>query len=306
MRSEISKIGLGTWAFGGRAYGPMDDRDATAIVERAYELGLRFFDTAHIYANGRSEEILGETLKNRTDAQICTKIGYDTSSGKAIKRYDPDFLDVSLGLSLTRLRREKIDLLLLHNPPSEVLAAGEVFEWLSRKKDEGKILAWGLSVYDSAKDAEMGLDAGATAIEARYSPIRRDVLDELSNGRWKFDFIARSPFDSGLLTGKYSSESKFANTDLRSAMKPETLNVYQEIAQTLSALVSDGTVKTLAELAIRFSAFAPKVARVIPGAKSVSQLEANVNAVLMGPLPQHALQLIDSVRNQFLTSVTNG
>ena len=126
--SLLNKIGLGTWAFGGRAYGPMEDKVALAVARRAYALGVRQFDTAGIYANGRSEELLGEAVGAHTDAKIFTKIGYDLSSGKPVKRYDIAFLERSLEESLGRLGRSAIDLLLLHNPPTEILEKPAVFQ----------------------------------------------------------------------------------------------------------------------------------------------------------------------------------
>ena len=115
--SFLNKIGLGTWSFGGRAYGPMDDKVSLAVAKRAYELGVRQFDTAGIYAHGRSEELVGESISSHPDAKIFTKVGYDLSSGKPVKRYDSSFLEASLSESLKRLHRPTVDLLLLHNPP---------------------------------------------------------------------------------------------------------------------------------------------------------------------------------------------
>jgi aryl-alcohol dehydrogenase-like predicted oxidoreductase len=298
----ISKLGLGTWSYGGRAYGPLEDSIATAIISRAYELGIRFFDTAHIYGAGRSEELLGETLHGKSDAVICTKVGYDTSSGKGIKRYDTEFLDQSLDLSLKRLQREKIDLLLLHNPPADVLQKAGIFEWLRKKVRSEKILRWGLSVYDSVEEATIALAAGGSAIEARYSLIRRDIFDQLPCEP-SVAHIARSPFDSGLLTGKQFSAGIFPKTDLRSGMDANIFDTYSEISNALMVLIKDGHADSLAELAVRFSAFAPNVTRVIPGAKSVEQLELNVAAVLKGPLSTDALQAIDEIRAKYISRV---
>jgi aryl-alcohol dehydrogenase-like predicted oxidoreductase len=302
MRSRIQKIGLGTWAFGGRAYGPMEDAVSLAVAKRAYELGIRAFDTAAIYANGRSEELLSEALEPRGDAKVYTKIGYDTSSGKAVKRYDLEFLEQSLGLSLSRLKRTSIDLLLLHNPPTEVLESGDAFRWLKQKIEEGKIARWGVSVYDSARDAELALNAGAHAIEARYSLLRRDVLDALPKAK-DFEFIARSPMDGGLLSGKYTGKETFPKTDQRSAQNSAYFAWNREFLNELRPLLEDGTAASFSELALRFAAFAPGISITIPGAKSLAQLEANVASVLKGPLPTEALMRIESVRERYIDRI---
>lgn len=299
MKSEVmDKIGLGTWAFGGRAYGPMEDEFARDVVHRAIDLGVTFFDTAYIYGGGKSEEILGECLPH--NVKICTKLGYDTTSGKGVKNYSPEFLDTTLVTSLKRLRREKIDLLLLHNPPTEVLKDLQIYKWLKSKINEGKIARWGCSIYDSIEDAKLALNSGAEAIEARYSLLRRDIVDELPKGKWNFEFIARSPLDGGLLTGRYNGNEIFPPTDQRSSMKKSYFEINEAFLHELQPLIEEGMVESFAELAIRFVAFSPSVCRVIPGAKSVLQLEANIRAVHKGPLPLKAVNLINELRQSYL------
>lgn len=294
MTRRIEKIGLGTWAFGGRAYGPMEDDVARAVVRRALEMGITFFDTAHIYGNGRSEEILGECLPKT--ACVCTKLGYDTSSGKGIKNYSEEFLDRALATSLKRLRRDRIDLLLLHNPSKETLESPQIYRWLTAKIQAGKIDQWGCSVYDSIDEASLALQAGASTIEARYSLLRRDIIDGLEERYRNLEFIARSPLDGGLLSGKYQGGDSFPTTDQRSATKDSYIRSVRAYLGELQSLIDNGTVSTFAELAIRFVAFHPPVSRVIPGAKSIAQLEQNVQAVLKGPLPSGAIKLINELR----------
>lgn len=294
MNKKMEKIGLGTWAFGGRAYGPMEDDVARAVVHRALELGITFFDTAHIYGRGRSEEILGECLP--PTAKVCTKLGYDITSGKGVKNYNPEFLDATLEISLKRLRRSQIDLLLLHNPLTETLEKPQIYHWLASKVQEGTVARWGCSVYNSVADARLALEAGASAIEARYSLLRRDIIDELAREKWTFDFIARSPLDSGLISGKYHGNESFPSTDQRAAMTENYFKANRAYLSDLQRLIDDGTAGSFAELAIRFVAFHPQIARVIPGAKSVAQVEQNVQAVLRGPLPKKAIELINELR----------
>jgi aryl-alcohol dehydrogenase-like predicted oxidoreductase len=297
---KLEKMGLGTWAFGGGAYGPMDDDVARSVARRAYDLGVRFFDTAHLYSGGRSEELLGETIGHLPDAKICTKLGYEVVGGKAVKNYNSEYLDRSLALSLKRLRRSHVDLLLLHNPSTEILERGDVFRWLEQQEFRGKIVKWGVSLYDSLKDAEISLNSGAQAIEARYSMLRRDIVDSLNVQKWNFQFIARSPLDGGVLSGGHKTKESFAKTDQRASWPSNTFSVYNELAERLKILVDGGMAASVTELALRFSAFASNVALVIPGAKSIEQLEANINAVRKGPLPEEAIAEINRLRAAFL------
>lgn len=276
----------------------MEDDEARNIVRRALELGVTFFDTAGIYGNGRAEEILGECLS--PEAKVCTKLGYDTSSGKAVKNYSPTFLDRALTESLKRLRRERIDLLLLHNPTKDTLEDSQIYQWLDAKVSDGKIAQWGCSIYDSAEEARLALRAGASALEARYSLLRRDVIDELAAESWNFEFIARSPLDGGLLSGNYRGDEIFAKTDQRSAMKKSYIQANRAYLGELQSFIDNRTVDSFAELAVRFVAFHPPVSRVIPGAKSLSQLEQNTQAVLKGPLPSEAIKLINDLRKVYL------
>jgi aryl-alcohol dehydrogenase-like predicted oxidoreductase len=242
---------------------------------------------------------LGTSLASLQDAKFCTKIGYDISSGKPVKNYDLKFLEASLLSSMQRLNRNYIDLLLLHNPPTEVLEQPQIYKWLNSKIKDGTTLQWGVSVYDSVQDAKLALNEGAQAIEARYSLLRRDIIDELPKNQWSFQFIARSPLDGGLLSGKYTGNETFPSTDQRSAQKFEYIKTNHSFLKELQPLLDQGIASSFPELAIRFAAFAPNVSVVIPGAKSVIQVEENVSAVKRGPLPPSAIQLIDNLREKY-------
>ncbi len=300
---EISPLGLGTWSFGGRAYGPMSTREARLVLEKAMAVGIDFFDTSSNYGNGRSEEILGQALKPRRDEIVlCTKGGNGLEAGRAVKRFDPDFLERALAQSLRRLQTDYVDIYLLHNPPVQVLREGTVFEWLERQVGLGKIRHWGASLYDNYEDARLALDAGAQVIEARYSLLRTDLLPRIENDLRAAGcaFIARSPLDSGLLTGKYGIESTFdATNDYRARWSRRFLKSADAALDELSWLVSEGFCETIHEAAIRFAVYGAGVTAAIPGAKTPEQLLINFQAALKGPLPQEALTRITLVRDKY-------
>ena len=145
----VSEIGFGAWGIGGRtvsqtSYGDTDDRTSLAALARAHDCGITFFDTSAAYGNGHSEALIGEALGGvRHKAVLATKAGYEAWDRP------PDFsaaaIVASAERSLGRLRTDYLDLLLLHNPPLDVLLAADVREALARLVASGKIRAWGAS-----------------------------------------------------------------------------------------------------------------------------------------------------------------
>lgn len=300
----VLPIGLGTWAFGGHAYGPLSTREARLVIDRAIGLGFNFFDTSSNYGDGRSEEILGDALKpHRRRVIICTKGGNGLEAGRPVKRFDDEFLNRSLSRSLKRLQTDRVDLFLLNNPPVQVLRQARVFEWLDRQRDLGRILHWGVSVYDNAEDARLALAAGAQVLQARYSLLRMDIMPRLEEdlARAGCGFIARSPLDSGLLTGKYGIESSFdPMTDHRSRWSRRFLKAADAALDELSWLVTEGFTETIHEAAIRCSVHGSGVGVAIPGAKTPEQIQINFDAAAKGPLPLEALHRVRLIREKYI------
>lgn len=301
---QVLPLGLGTWAFGGHAYGPVSSREARLVLDEAISLGIDFFDTASNYGDGRSEEILGDALRpHRSRVVLCTKGGNGVAAGRPVKRFDDEFLDRSLTRSLKRLRTDHVDLYLLNNPPVQVLREGRVFEWLERQRAQGRILRWGISVYDNSEDARLALGAGAQVIEARYSLLRMDILPRFEDDllRAGCGFIARSPLDGGLLTGKYGIESVFnPMTDHRSRWSRRFLKAADAALDELSWLVTEGFTETIHEAAIRCAVYGSGVGVAVPGAKTPEQLRINFDAATRGPLPLEALQRVRLIREKYL------
>ena len=287
---QVSELGFGAWAIGGdkhgHSYGPTDQGESLRAVRRAFELGCTFFDTADIYGHGLSEKLLHQALgSHRQSCVIATKAGNDFYNGPFRKNFDPDYIRFALEKSLQRLQTDYIDLYQLHNPPLMMLERGEHYEILDALKAEGKIRYYGVSVHD-AYEGMMAIDTGKPdVIQVVYNLIRQDAREELLPFAAERDVgvIAREPLASGMLTGKYGSDTTFAKGDVRAEWPPEYLAFQAQLVDKLRFLSSDGQ-RTLAQAALRFVLDEPAVSVAIPGAKTVAHVEENLAASALDAL----------------------
>lgn len=275
----VSEIGFGANSVSGQgSYGFVPESDGIAAIQKAYELGVTFFDTAEAYSDGRSEEVLGRVLGKKLDALICTKVG-----GRNSPISDPKRIRNSAENSLKRLRRDAIDVYLLHVPSPDQVLDGELHRELEKLKQEGKIRSFGVSI-QHAGEVEQAKNVlnypGFSAIELSLNLLQREnelVLPVL--GDRGLGVIARVPLASGLLTGKYDSNSIFPDDDGRGGWAVSSDKVNQQLSllpavQTLA--MEEGLTLIQASLAWVLSHRA--VSTAIPGAKRESQVEHNVTA----------------------------
>jgi len=290
----VSEIGLGTWPIGGPtlwaqgyiSYGPVDDGESIRLIRRTRELGVNFIDTADIYGDGHAEEVIAEALGSDRECYVATKVGYDMYGGRQGKVWSAEHICYAVEQSLRRLRRERIDLYQLHTPPLEVIQRGEVFGTLERLKEQGKLREYGVSVITAA-DALAALEQGRPAsfqvgfnlLEQRHVEDLFPIVHERGVG-----IVVRSPLASGLLTGTVSADTTFPETDHRSRMSREQLARRVATVDSLRFLVQS-PVATLAQAALAFILSHDAVSVVIPGALSVEELEDNVSASDVAPLP---------------------
>lgn len=282
---KVSEISFGTWAIGG-SWGDVDDLQAQDALARAIDAGVNFFDTADVYGGGRAERLLARATKGREIA-IATKFC------RAADIHDPatyTYASVSRFCedSLKRLEREAIDLYQIHCPPHEVLMQGDVFTVLDRLKQEGKILHYGVSV----ETVEEGLTAlrypGVEALQVIFNLFRQKPITELfpSTLHRNVGILVRLPLASGLLTGKFHKEDTFPADDHRNFnQNGESFNVGEtfaglpfakgvELADRLR-FIADGR-GSMARASMRWILDHPAVSCVIPGFKSVAQVDDNL------------------------------
>lgn len=214
---KVSELSFGTWAIGG-AWGKTDDEEALKALERAMEAGVNFFDTADVYGDGHSEELLARATKGKEDRiYIATKFcragdinDPKTYSEKSVRHY--------LENSLRRLKRERVDLYQVHCPPFEMIKDGRVFEVLDRLQQEGKVRYYGVSV-ESVEEGIYTIEhyPNVKSLQVIFNLFRQKPLEKLfplakEKG---VGIIARVPLASGLLTGKFNESSTFEEDDHR-------------------------------------------------------------------------------------------
>ncbi len=276
---EVSEIGAGTSTISGQGtYGAVDETDGIAAVLRAFELGVTFFDTAQGYAEGRSEEALGKALGNKPGVVICTKVG-----GRA-GPFTAESLRSAAEGSLRRLRRDAIDVYLLHNPAIEQISDPAVQEALESLKTDGLVRSYGVSCVTRVaveQGEEVIRQGGYTSMQVPLNIFQRQVVDGLLPHAQEagVGVIARVPLASGLLTGKYTKETVFPENDGRATGTIPREQLEQEFGK-LPALMeqasNDGVPLVHAALAWTLSHSA--VSSTIAGVKNEAQAESNASA----------------------------
>ena len=286
---SVSEISFGTWAMGG-AWGQTDDAESLRALERAMDEGVNFFDTADVYGDGRSERLLAQATKGKEDRiHIATKF-CRAGDIHDLRTYSEARVRDWCEASLKRLGRETIDLYQIHCPPLAVLKEGSVFEVLDKLQAEGKIRAYGVSV----ETVEEGLycleQPGVKALQIIFNIFRQKPIAELLPKAHErgVGLIVRLPLASGLLTGKFKPDATFDPSDHRSFNRNgEAFNVGEtfaglpfergvELAGEL-AWIAEGR-GNMARAALRWILDFPQISCVIPGARSVRQVEDNLGA----------------------------
>lgn len=280
----VSEIGFGAWGIGGDSavwgYGPTSDPLSGKAVQAALDEGCNLFDTADCYGMGRSEKILGKELASRRNHIIfVTKAGFDFYHGPVTPNFHPAYLRFAVYQSLRRLKSDHIDVLLLHNPPSDVIYDPDVIDALETLKCSGSIRFAGVSAADIASGLEAVRAGWPDVIEAPYNMLAPEADIQLipQAHMHRIGVIAREPMANGFLTGKYiRGACAFPPGDIRS-LWPQYLieNIIDQVA-SLKPYCRPG--ESMAQLAIRFALEAPGVSTVICGCKSPSQTYENFNA----------------------------
>jgi len=294
---QLSEIGFGAWTIGADWWGHIDDASAIAMLNRALELGINYFDTADQYGQGRSERLVGEAFNGRRDQVVIGgKFGYDfynnaPSSGGEHKEmpqnFEPSFIRFALEQTLTRLGTDYLDLWLVHNARMTAIDDCGIWETLDDLKRAGKLRHYGVALGPAIGWQDEGLRAMTArpidSMQIIYNMLEQDpgraffpVAEEQGVG-----LLVRVPHSSGLLEGKYTLETSFAATDHRSFRKRDWL---VEGLQKLEQLrfLTDGAPATIGQIALRYCLAQPSVTTVLPNLYGLDQLEEFATA---GDLP---------------------
>lgn len=272
---NVSEVGLGAWQLANPDWGVNDKNEALRIVQKSLEAGCNFFDTAPGYGGGRSEELLGEGLKSvRRDVILCTKFGH-TAEGAT--DFSAEAVRPSLEASMRRLQTDYLDIVLMHNPPREMMDGriASQYEEFEKLKAEGVIREYGVSL-DWREEVELVLDTTkGRALEVFFNALYQEPLPAFQKAQEHgAGIIVKVPLDSGWLSGRYRGDHQF--NDIRKRWPPEVLARRSELVELFAALVPEGT--SMAHTALQFILAQPQVSTIIPGAKSVEQALDNFAA----------------------------
>jgi Predicted oxidoreductases (related to aryl-alcohol dehydrogenases) len=275
-------------------------------------MGVNFFDTADVYGNGRSEQLLATLRKERSEPfYVATKVGRGRDPHVA-SGYNRRNLTAFVERSLKNLEMEALDLLQLHTPPTEVFYMPEVFDVLDGLVQDGKVRYYGVSV----EKVEEGLKAieypNVQTVQIIFNMFRQRPLDLFFGEaqRRRVGILARVPLSSGMLTGKMSHASSFQADDHRqfnrqgeSFDRGETFSgldyeVSLQAVEELRPLVPSDM--TMAQMALRWILMSPVVTCAIPGAKHPSQVEENVKAADLPPLSDETMTQVRMVYDRLV------
>lgn len=294
-----SSLGLGANAIGGHnLFADLDDEQGKDILRTALRNGITLIDTAYIYGEGRSEELIGAVLQekefDRSKVIIATKAAH--SPGNPDKKDNsPAFLTQAVEDALARLQTAYIDIFYIHFP-DEQTPKNEAIAALHQLKEAGKIRAIGVSNFSLDQLQEANQDGYVDILEEEYSLLHRQAETTFFPYLAEHDisFVPYFPLASGLLTGKYEKEPTFAENDIRSSNPDFKGERFAKIVETVNQLkpIADNYDATITQLVLAWYLKNPEIAAVIPGAKKVEQVTANAQAMDIH-LTKADYQLID-------------
>jgi aryl-alcohol dehydrogenase-like predicted oxidoreductase len=311
---KISVLSFGAWAIGG-TWGPVQEEESLAALRRALEMGVNFFDTADVYGDGLSERLIAK-LRRQTDQpiHIATKAGRrldpHTASG-----YNRANLTAFVERSLKNLETEALDLLQLHCPPTEVYYMPEVFGVLDDLVKVGKLHYYGVSV-EKVEEALKAIEyPNVQSVQIIFNLFRQrpaDLFFEQAKLR-KVGILARVPLSSGMLTGKFTRDSKFTSDDHRafnrqgeSFDRGETFSGVDyetglKAVEELKKICPPGM--SLTQFALRWILMFDAVTCAIPGAKRPSQAEENFSAADLPPLTDEVMKAARAIYEQHIQAL---
>lgn len=293
---DVSEIGFGAWAIGG-SWGPQKEDESLAVLNRALDLGVTFIDTAAGYGDGRSERLIGQVLKSRGlklgsgPVRVATKTPPVPGTGawpphpyeSVTSRYPAGYLRENVEQRLRNLNSETVDLLQLHTWTRAWNKDPQPLLELQKLKKEGKIGGVAISTPEHDQNSlidlmRAGLLDGVQVIYNIFEqePVAEFLPEALKHG---VGVIVRVALDESSLTGKLTKATKFQEDDFRSRYFRGTrlADTVDRVEAVKNTIASDGSgpEKDLVSVALRFALAHPAVSTVIPGMRSVAQVEQN-------------------------------
>ncbi len=309
---DVSEVGFGAWAIGAD-WGSVTEDDAIAALNAAIDAGVTFIDTADVYGDGRSERIVSKVRKERSDVELVVA----TKAGRRLNPHVADGYTISnieafIDRSLSNLGAERLDLVQLHCPPTDVYYRPELFDGLDGLVAKGKIAHYGVSVEKVEEAIKATEFPGVATVQIIFNALRlrpSELFFRLAAER-DVGVIARVPLASGLLSGKMTTDSTFTDDDHRRYNRHgeafdvgETFSgvpydVGLEAVEALRALVPGGA--TMAQWALRWILMFDEVSVVIPGAKNPTQATSNADAAAVTPLGASDMAAVQDVYDRLV------
>jgi aryl-alcohol dehydrogenase-like predicted oxidoreductase len=304
-------VGLGAWQLGGD-WGTVDPDDALATLQAAVDAGVTFLDTADVYGDGRSEQLIGRFLAAGPGHRVtvATKMGRRVPQEPSA--YTLDNFRAWTDRSRANLGTETLDLVQLHCPPTPVYSSDAVFDALDTLVQEKRVAAYGVSVETSAEALAAIARPGVASVQIVLNALRLKPLEAVlpAAAAAGVGIIARVPLASGLLSGRYDERTTFPADDHRTYNRHgEAFDVGEtfsgvdyatglEAVRRLRPLVPEGW--TMTQFALRWILDQAGVTVVIPGARNPGQARGNAAAADLPPLPADTLLDVRAVYNELI------
>ena len=310
---KVSEVSFGAWAIGG-AWGDVSDEESLAALNQAIDSGINFLDTADVYGDGRSERLLAQLKKSRRSSSGQEEIIVATKAGRKLPKqtvegYSRANLTEWVDTNLRNLDTDALDLLQLHCPPTDAFYHPEIFGILDDLVQQGKVRYYGVSV-ERVEEALKAIEyPNVQTVQIIFNCFRQRPADLFfAQAKLKqVGILARVPLASGLLTGKFKADTKFAADDHRNFNRHgeafdvgETFagvdyNLALEAVEQIRSLVPAGT--SMSQFALRWILMFDAVTCAIPGGKRPSQVADNARASDLPPITPEAMAAIRDLYN---------
>ncbi len=314
---KVSAYGLGTWAMGGGVYGVADDAESIRTIHRARDRGMNLLDTAPMYgigdrADGRSERVVGRALKGERDKWIvATKYGRHLNGNDQWWRMTEDFSGAravrSVEESLARMGTDYVDVLFVHSPPSKLFDPEDAFSTMTKLKEDGKIRFVGFSFWESVADTlpqvEPFLRSGVVdAVQVKISLLVPESVDVLMPviRETGTAFVAREALAQGFLTDSFTVDGPFVPQDFKASMDRGELGKRLDRANAFRFLAEESPgLDSLPSAALNWTLSFPEVSCVIPGSKSVAELDQCLQAEDAPPFSSGQMERVRGIQRSW-------
>ncbi|MBI4367999.1 MAG: aldo/keto reductase [Candidatus Omnitrophica bacterium] len=304
-----SEVGFGLWTLSTGWWGNVTDQDAIRLLQRAYDFGIIFYDTADTYGNGRGETLLAKAFRDRRNQiTISTKFGYDfyhyagerKGQQEIPQDFSPQYIRFACEESLKRLETDHIDFYQVHNSKMDAVMNDELFETLEGLKSDGKILGYGAALGPAIGWRDEGIKVMQTrkidGLHMIYNMLEQEpgcdffpVAEERQVG-----ILVRVPHSSGMLEGVYTPDTQFDEKDHRSHRPRSWLVEGLQKVERLKFLTQD-TGRTISQAALKFILAQPSVVTTLPNIYNENQLREFASAVDTPDLTKAEIEQIEAL-----------